>query len=69
MIFLGYSWYLLASYLSDSKDIECIDIYGENPYYSPAILRRGPWVRVPAGSPIRTIDRTFKATFSLFSPA
>jgi hypothetical protein len=33
------------------------------------LLRQGSWVRVPAGSPRRTVDRTFKATFSLFPPA
>ena len=36
--------------------------------HSIDLLRRGSWVRVPAGSPLRTIDRTFKATFRLFLP-
>ncbi|MDH5498623.1 MAG: hypothetical protein OEY60_12255, partial [Nitrospira sp.] len=32
------------------------------------LLRRGPWVRVPAGSPPWTKDRTFKTTFILSPP-
>ena len=34
-----------------------------------ALLRRGPWVRVPARSQLQTIERTFKTTFMLFPPA
>jgi hypothetical protein len=29
------------------------------------LVRRGPWVRVPVGSPVRTRDRNFKTTFIL----
>ena len=36
--------------------------------YHP-FIRRGSWVRVPAGSPFRTTDRTFKATLRLFPPS
>jgi hypothetical protein len=42
---------------------------GSAPYQQPEMPKANRVVRVLTDSPLRTTDRTFKTTFSLFPPA